>query len=41
MGGGVRHEKDLPMDDRIENAIAEWRCLPWYKRLGGRVLCVR
>lgn len=24
---------DLPIDDRIENAQAEWHSLPWYRRL--------
>lgn len=23
----------LPLDDRIDNALATWRALPWHKRL--------
>jgi hypothetical protein len=24
---------DLPVDDRIDNAISEWQALPWHQRL--------
>lgn len=23
----------VPIDDRIDNALSEWRALPWWKRL--------